>query len=57
MTITAWYMDSSDEDKRQPHILEEGAKLTQEDLDKYGVLSWSGLKGEGLSIVEVFLNV
>ena len=52
MTITAWYMDSSDVDKREPHILEGKSKLAQKDLDKYGVLSWSGLKGEGLYLTD-----
>lgn len=45
MTITAWYMDSSEEDQRCPHKLEGAEEIKLTDLDKYGVLSWSGLEG------------
>ena len=55
MTISAWYMDSSDEDKRQPHILEGSSKLSREVLDKYGVLSWTGIKGEGEDVIRRYL--
>lgn len=40
-------MDSSEEDQRQPHQLEPNEDVPVADLDKYGVLSWSGITGEG----------
>ena len=47
MTITAWYMDASEEDQRSPHKLEGAEEIKLSDLDKYGVLSWSGIQGAG----------
>lgn len=40
-------MDEEEGDQRLPHQLHKDVYLTQEDLDKYGVLSWSGINGAG----------
>lgn len=45
MTITAWYMDDSSEDQRQPHK-KEGGDVALETIAELGVLYWTGLKGE-----------
>ena len=45
MTITAWYMDDSAEDQREPHK-KEGGDVPLEVIAELGVLYWSGLKGE-----------
>lgn len=46
MTITAWYMDSSDADQRQEHRCEPNIEVELSKLAALGVLSWQGLTGE-----------
>ena len=50
MTISAWYIDASEEDQRNPHQQSPNVEVSKADLDKYGVLSWSGINGVGTSI-------
>jgi 1,2-dihydroxy-3-keto-5-methylthiopentene dioxygenase len=47
MTVIAWYMDDSDEDQRATHQIDSNHFLSVSDLDKYGVVSWSGISGPG----------
>jgi hypothetical protein len=44
-------MDASEEDQRSPHKLEGAEEIKLADLDKYGVLSWSGIQGKGTYII------
>lgn len=39
-------MDDSEDDQRSPHKLEGAEELKLADLDKYGVLSWTGIQGD-----------
>lgn len=57
MTISAWYMDASDEDQRLPHKLEDNEPVTESFLHSLGVLTWSKITGEGYSIYFVDFNV
>lgn len=55
MTITAWYMDDSEEDQRLPHRLSDD-NVPLEVLDDLGILSWTGLTGPGNSSLTVWIR-
>ncbi|CAL1574544.1 unnamed protein product [Knipowitschia caucasica] len=40
MGISAWYMDSSDEDQRDPHQLDPNQPVSAEELQRLGVFHW-----------------
>jgi len=42
MTITAWYMDSSDADQREPHKQDPNVPCSLDKIASLGVLHWSG---------------
>eukprot|EP00605_Chrysophyceae_sp_TOSAG23-4_P001155 GSChrysophyteH1.ASY1.ANO1.1262.1 assembled CDS len=43
MTITAWMMDESDADQREPHRQEPNVEVSLDQIAALGVLHWSGL--------------
>ena len=45
MTISAWFMDDSDADQREPHQKSPNEPVSLEQLASLGVLHWSGLTG------------
>ena len=45
MTISAWYMDDSEADQREPHRQSPNAEVSLDAIAKLGVLHWSGLTG------------
>ena len=48
MTISAWFMDTDvDSDQRLPHLPDHCVSVSTEELNKLGVLSWTGLEGAG----------
>lgn len=54
MTITAWYMDDSDEDQRSLHKIEGDCAVPIDKLSALGVLSWQGINGEGKHTVYIW---
>jgi len=46
MTITAWFMDNSDEDQRLPHKTTPVQVVSPDFLTQLGVLHWSNIAGE-----------
>ncbi len=46
MTITAWFMDDSPADQREPHQMTPNEAVPMEVLSSLGVLQWSGLTGQ-----------
>ena len=45
MTISAWYMDSSDADQRELHQQDPNVPCSLDKIASLGVLHWSGLSG------------
>lgn len=46
MTITAWYMDESDADQREPHQQSPSVEVSLDTIAALGVLHWTGITGE-----------
>ena len=46
MTITAWYMDDSDADQREPHKKSPNEPVSKPALVDLGIIFWEGITGE-----------